>query len=106
METKHTPGPYHAEPNYLSTGWYVKQTSHCRELATVNQRLAGIERDECEANAHLFAAAPALLEACEGLLKRYVGLVESGDCGCWSAEKEAEVIAARTAIAQAIGRQS
>jgi hypothetical protein len=32
------------------------------------------------------------------MVKRYVGLVECGDCGNWDAEAEPEVIAARAAL--------
>ncbi|OAH41860.1 hypothetical protein AX777_21350 [Sphingobium yanoikuyae] len=56
-----------------------------------------------EANARLIAAAPELLEALDGVLAKYTGLVESGDAGFWDAEKEPEVIAARAAIAKAKG---
>jgi hypothetical protein len=44
-------------------------------------------------------AAP-LHTALENLLRRYVGLVVSGDAGNWDAETEDEVIAARAALAQ------
>ena len=40
-----------------------------------------------------------LREALQGLLSRYVRLVESGDAGNWDAEAEPEVIAAREALA-------
>lgn len=39
-----------------------------------------------------------LREALQALLNRYVQLVESGDAGNWDAEKEPEVIAARSAL--------
>ena len=43
----------------------------------------------------------ALVEALTGLLDRYTALVNCGDCGNWNAETEAEVIAARAALALA-----
>ncbi|MBN3822319.1 hypothetical protein G3O00_01630 [Burkholderia sp. Ac-20384] len=46
-------------------------------------------------------AAPAMLEALENLLDRYVGLASSGDAGNWDFESEPQVIAARAAIALA-----
>ena len=41
-----------------------------------------------------------LKQALEALLDRYTGLVNSGDAGNWNPETEAEVIAARTALAR------
>lgn len=41
-----------------------------------------------------------LEEALNGLLARYVSLVESGDAGNWNAEEESQVIAARAALTQ------
>lgn len=46
----------------------------------------------------LTAANTRLRAALEGLLDRYVGLVESGDAGSWDAEQELEVRAARAAL--------
>lgn len=43
----------------------------------------------------------ALLDACKGMLDRYVGLVNSGDAGNWDPEVEPTVIACRAAIALA-----
>ena len=42
-----------------------------------------------------------LAGALEGVLNRYVGLVESGDAGNWNAETEPEVIEARAALSEA-----
>lgn len=39
-----------------------------------------------------------LRAALEAMLKMYVELVDSGDCGFWDAEKVPEVIAARAAL--------
>ena len=43
----------------------------------------------------------AMKEALEGLLNRYVGLVNSGDAGFWNPEEEDEVKAARAALSSA-----
>lgn len=40
----------------------------------------------------------ALEKALRGLLDRYTGLVNCGDCGFWNPENEPEVIAARAAL--------
>lgn len=52
----------------------------------------------------MFAASPDLYEALKGLLDHYAMLVESGDAGNWDAEREPQVIAARTALAKAEGQ--
>ena len=54
-------------------------------------------------DAHLMAAAPDLLEALEEMIEMYTQMVGCGDCGYWDAEKEAEVIKSRAAIAKARG---
>lgn len=59
---------------------------------------------ESDANARLIAAAPDLLEACRGILARYLSLAGSGDCGFWNPEEESWVITVRAAIAKAEGR--
>jgi hypothetical protein len=41
---------------------------------------------------------PDLREAAAALLRRYIQLVESGDCGNWDAEDEPEVRALREAL--------
>jgi hypothetical protein len=56
------------------------------------------------------APAPALgdkdelIAALRGILKRYVDFVLSGDGGNWDPEEEAEVIAARAALAKVEGK--
>ena len=41
-----------------------------------------------------------LVKVLEAMLKRYVGMVESGDCGFWNAEEEPVVVAARAVLAK------
>ncbi len=49
------------------------------------------------------AGVGSLLEALVGLTDHYAQLVNCGDCGNWDPEKEPQVIAARAAIAKALG---
>lgn len=53
----------------------------------------------------LHHAAPALLEALEGMTAHYVHLVESGGCDMqfWNPDEEPQVIQAQTAIKLARG---
>lgn len=51
-------------------------------------------------NARLIAAAPDTTKALRDLLKEYIGLVSSGDCGFWDYEKDIPVINARKALAR------
>lgn len=60
-------------------------------------------RDERAALIALLDAAPDIYGSLECLIARYVGLVNSGDCGNWNPELEAEVIGARAALARARG---
>ncbi len=57
-----------------------------------------------EAKAAIEAAGVGeLVEALVGLTDHYTQLVNCGDCGNWDPETEPQVIAARTAIAKALG---
>jgi hypothetical protein len=85
---------WQAKPNHRSTGWYV--CSGNVELASVNQVLAGITAEECEANARLMAGAKELLAACEAL---HAGLQSIGDCIDVDCSREFEL--ATAAIAKA-----
>lgn len=114
----HTPGPWAVAPR---TGRYqvIPATEQERyhlasinalefealSVGTPNGQMALIPLDESNrANANLIAAAPELLEALEGMLDRYTGLVNCGDCGSWDPESEVEVIDARKAITRAKGQ--
>lgn len=57
------------------------------------------------ANAELRGIASELHEALSALLKHYVTLIQSGDCGFWDPEKEDQVRAARAALAKARGEE-
>jgi hypothetical protein len=106
MDRAHTKGP-----------WEVKRSAHKHDgaydyaisapdalvLAEAFGRDAVGRYPEAEANAHLIAAAPDMYEALKTFVAEYVDLVESGDAGFWDPEKEAKVIAARSAIAKAEG---
>jgi hypothetical protein len=87
---------WQAKPNHRSTGWYV--CSGNVELASVNQVLAGITAEECEANARLMAGAKELRTAA-------IAVVERWDTPNWKdAPATAEVIGVlRAAIAKATG---
>lgn len=74
------------------------------EAQAILDWMRGLEQTPgCErAQVQLAAIAESnerLREALNGVLRRYVGLVECGDCGKWDAEAEPEVIAARKALA-------
>ena len=96
------PDPDKMRPMLMASGEYHL----CRMSHTAAQHAIAIHR----ANAAFIAAAnPAAIlslieenkrmrEALDGLLKRYVALVDCGDCGFWDAEAEGEVIAARAAL--------
>jgi len=53
-----------------------------------------------QASKAIIVVAPEFMEALIDLLKRYVGLVKSGDCGSWNPEEEAVVLKARRLIAK------
>jgi hypothetical protein len=105
-EVKHTPGPWRIDSDKIEHGCCWDTAI----VATVPKGQGNYGEDwsriaECnDDNARLIAASPELLTALDGLLKRYVGLVESGDAGFWDAEEEEEVILARKVIAKAKGK--
>jgi hypothetical protein len=59
-----------------------------------------------KANAMKKSVERMCYEALVALVKRYVGLVESGDAGFWDPEKEHEVIYARASIAAYEAKQA
>jgi len=46
----------------------------------------------------MLAMQNSLYDALDRILERYIGLVESGDCGFWNPEDEEEVKQARAAL--------
>ena len=88
-ETKHTPGPWYHEgtPQPVIAS---ESDPKGRDIALV--RLW--DGDEAEANAHLIAAAPEMLEALEAVV---------ANCGHLNWEQEKALIDARAAIAKAKG---
>lgn len=50
------------------------------------------------ANAEAIASLPKIMNALEGILKKYETLAGSGDAGTWNWEEEPEVIEARKAM--------
>lgn len=63
-EAGHTPGPWHLFP--IETGWIVNQTGGAGYIGTLS--CISHRREQCEANAHLIAASPELLEALTDLM--------------------------------------
>lgn len=99
------PGPWRVEPRPFNRGNRIFIIASHGDHP--NGFVAAVEsypfQWHREANAHLIAAAPDLYEALQTMLKRYVDLAGSGDCGNWNPEEEAQVIAARAALAKARG---
>ena len=106
----HTPGPWFADDD--SRIW----RRHPSELYQNGGGLAGDKPiatcwDGWEengyprnSNARLIAAAPELLDSLSKLVAFYVRIINSGDCGNWDPETDAEIINARAAIAKAEGK--
>jgi hypothetical protein len=86
--TKHTPGPWAArEPNGPGNGWRVGP-------AWLGEKPWS---DETSANAHLIAAAPDLMAACEAFVK--------ADYSTWLLKYVDAIDAAKAAIAKARGEK-
>lgn len=100
----HTPGPWIAKKG---AGWYItRPDAHARREAAfvvgVHPSVSLVDAPsdddaEAEANAHLIAAAPAMLAALETMVRIY------GDPEYCDGETPPEIIEARAAIAQAKG---
>ena len=93
----HTPGPWQLSPGANDAGLIVagKSLSDRGSVASVHWRES---QEEFSANAHLIAAAPALLEALEACIASG-GLERSGN----DANAQNAADKARAAIAQAKG---
>jgi len=59
--------------------------------------------DACIVYCSLHKSAPDLYEALKELLKHYLKLADSGDCGFWDSGKETQVINSRKAIVKVEG---
>lgn len=80
--TKHTLGPWYADPSKRVTGFAVTHDGEPNPLAIAlrkpkNSYSKGIPDTKALANARLIAAAPELLEALECLLE--MGHAKAGD---------------------------
>lgn len=99
METKHTPGPWHAntptEEQYAD-GTSIRESKHGDIVAIVDKPREG----SCIANARLIAAAPDLLAACKVGLE---ALKDWSDNEGWydKFDTDERVILLRAAIAKA-----
>ena len=99
MTTKHTPGPWTAQPrksNFIDVCHDQRDTKGAITLSLCKVQSRDSWIDESHANARLIAAAPELLEALQNLLKVHEGIggtkYHAGDI-------------ARAAIAKATGEQ-
>jgi len=86
MNEKHTPGPW----KYSHRGVYFYSNVH-----KYGETIAKCYGNNYQANARLIAAAPALLEACRGLLMRIAIAAIDNDP---IMPQEPEIIAAQAAI--------
>lgn len=98
----HTPGPWTAFYKAKYDEWHVSVPAYGPSAMKLALFPDGIPTKN-QADAHLIAAAPDLLEALVRALHVYVGLANSGDCGNWNPEEETFVIFARAAINKARG---
>ncbi|MDD9340338.1 MAG: hypothetical protein PV362_11970 [Providencia heimbachae] len=95
MEFKGTPAPWHVD-NLIT----VAINSDYKHVAVVNLS-DKVNKDESNANAHLIAAAPELLEALQRLLKYhddFYGIEPDED-------PEHPLAVAKAVIAKALGQQ-
>lgn len=95
--TKHTPGPWYADPSKRVTGFAVTHDGEPNPLAIAlrkpkNSYSKGIPDTKALANARLIAAAPELLEALESFPGFLCG-TESGDA--WIEQIRAAIAKAR-----------
>lgn len=100
----HTLGPWEFIGDPDGDECRIRQSSSVKRGRGYISEITICENIQTKANANLIAAAPDLLKALEGMLDRYTGLVNCGDCGSWDPESEVEVIDARKAITRAKGQ--
>ena len=111
--SEHTPGPWETRKARLIGGPFAAAIEVVAPDPRAPDWIIPICRlqkagDAAEANAALLAAAPALLEACKGLLARMNGetewLVKAGYADAWLVQRATDILApARAAIAKAGG---
>ena len=97
METKHTPGPWEAIGNLVRSPMAKDLGSGVMLAECADRWFQKVNSEEAKANARLIAAAPEQNKALIDLLE----LVEELDC--LAAANDPRAIAARSAIAKAIG---
>lgn len=99
--TEHSPGPW----RYDFVGPSKVRVVRDADGWDLNFNNGQIDPEVRLANMRLVAAAPEMKDALQRLLRRYVVLASSGDCGFWDPDEEQEVIDARTALAKAKGEK-
>jgi hypothetical protein len=102
--SKHTPGPWWIESRARTA--INKGPKH---IAMVNFYNGGneetdVREEEHEANVHLIAAAPDLLEACQALIKKIYNLADKYNDRSCDYDVCEEIRQARTAIAKTEGK--
>lgn len=100
-KASHTPGPWLIESDYNEDGSdLIVMAEQAYVIADTRHESCGIvDADECYANARLISAAPELLEALKGLLRRIDDHFGSPDASHDWKEQEA----ARAALSKATG---
>ena len=106
-QTQHSPGPWELDISKASGQWFiVNRTKYVVAFVAPNDYMALLVKLDAErkANAHLIAAAPDLLAACERVLEDLEGVgwgeVQGREADAWLDETEK---ALRAAIAKARG---
>ena len=104
MVAKFTPGPWHANWTRLNgkaIGFHVADETHgsIRPICEFYDGTEAMPPEEVEANARLIAAAPAMLEALQGLTHGLPELLES----IGYTDEEGLIDEALAVIAQATG---
>ena len=74
MESKHTPGPWRIGGKHSNGAVVIRGAEATSEVAIV---LQNDQQHTADVNADLIAAAPDLLEALQGLLKRFESIAEN-----------------------------
>jgi len=93
--SEHTPGPWEIHPQFDSCYRDISAPNHIA-LARVVWRFEEEDRSpSCEANAHLIAAAPDLLEALECYVEKVADLNRYGVMIETSLRKKAEAAIAK-----------